>query len=87
MNRKSKQGHRFQEVKTLSEPVMCLFSHCKDFAEVNILPIRTHESIDPGRVRFAKIGFGQYSSSICGGALAGAIGGAFVGRPSPSKYR
>jgi hypothetical protein len=31
--------------------------------------------------------FGQYSNSICGGALAGAIGGASVGSPSPSKYR
>ena len=32
----------------LSEPILCLLSHCKDFVKVNILPLRTHESIDQG---------------------------------------
>ena len=40
-----------------SEPIICLLSHCKGYVMVNILPIRTQESIDQGEGRFVKAGF------------------------------
>ena len=68
--------------------VLCL---CKHSSEVIISVMKTHESMDPGGDDLSgpsvQVGLGQYSNSICGGDLAGAIGGASVGSPSPSKYR
>ena len=71
----------------MSEQKRGILLRCKDSFEVNILAGEIHVSTDPEGGRSTTVGFRQYSNSICGGDLAGAIGGASVGSPSPSKYR
>ena len=75
----------------LSERKKGFLLRCKDSSVVNVLAMKTHEPMDPGgnvlpgpRVT---MDFGQCSNSICGGDLAGAMGGASASSPSPSKYR
>ena len=72
----------------LSEHEKDILCRCKDSLEVNISTRGIHVSKDPSKWgRSTTVRFGQYSNSICGVDLAGAIGGASVGSPSPSKYR